>query len=68
MSERILNVKIGKPPEYHLERASRVMESLERGEQPEPYHAIGFDDMSQFLSIFTPRCWKALAILRKAAP
>ncbi len=68
MTEHILHVKVGKPPEYHLERAVRTMETLERGERPEPYFAIGFSDMGQFLAIFTARRWEALAALRGGGP
>jgi predicted transcriptional regulator len=68
MNERILHVEVGKPPEYHLERAARMMEALERGEQPEPYHAIGFADLRQFLAIFNPYRWEALAALREGGP
>jgi predicted transcriptional regulator len=68
MNESILNINVGKPPQYHLDRAARFMETLERGEQPDAYFAIGFADLDQFLSIFTPHCWDALAILRQNGP
>jgi len=68
MNERTLNIKVGKLPEKNLERAVRIMESLDRGEQPEPYFAIGFASMAQFLRIFTPRRWQALAMLREQGP
>ncbi len=68
MNERTLHVKVGNPPEQNLERAARMMEILERGEPPEPYFAIGFARMSQFLTLFTPRRWEALAALREGGP
>ena len=68
MNERTLHVKVGNPPEQNLERAARMMEILERGEPPESYFAIGFACMSQFLALFTPRRWEALAALREGGP
>ena len=68
MNERTLHVKVGNPPEQNLERAARMMEMLERGEPPEPYFAIGFASMGQFLTLFTPRRWEALATLREGGP
>ena len=68
MNERTLHVKVGNPPEQNLERAARMMEILERGEPPEPHFAIGFARMSQFLTLFTPRRWEALAMLREGGP
>jgi predicted transcriptional regulator len=68
MNERILHVKVGKSLDDHLERAAGLMETLERGERPEPYFAIGFADMGQFLALFTARRWEELATLREGGP
>ena len=68
MNERILNVKVGEPPEANLARAAQVMEALERGETPEPYFGIGFSDIGPLLAVFTPKRWELLAALREHGP
>ncbi|MDD5387819.1 MAG: hypothetical protein PHD37_00625 [Gallionellaceae bacterium] len=68
MHEHILNVKVGEGIQSTLDRAARVMEKLERGEEPAPYFAVGFSDMGQMLAVFTPRRWELLAALRAGGP
>ncbi len=65
MSERILNVKVGAGIQLTLDNAVRVLECMERGEEPTPYFGIGFADMGQMLAVFTPRRWELLAALRE---
>jgi predicted transcriptional regulator len=68
MIERILNVKVGEPLESSLARATQTMEALERGETPQPYFGVGFSDIGQLFSVFTPRRWDLLAVLRENGP
>jgi predicted transcriptional regulator len=68
MSERILNVKVGEGIQASLDRAARVMEMLERGEEPSHYFGVGFGEMGQMLAVFTPRRWELLAALRARGP
>lgn len=68
MSERILNVKVGEPLESTLARAAQSMEALERGETVTPYFGVGFADVGQLFSVFTPKRWDLLAILREGGP
>jgi predicted transcriptional regulator len=68
MNERILNLKVGEPLEAELDRAASTMEALERGETPAPYFSVSFNDVSQLFSVFTPRRWDLLAILRESGP
>jgi len=68
MNERILNVKVGEPLESTLARAAHSMEMLERGETPAPYFGVGFSDVAQLFSVFTPRRWDLLAALREGGP
>ena len=65
MNERILNVKVGEPLESTLARAAHSMEMLERGETPAPYFGVGFSDVAQLFSVFTPRRWDLLAALQR---
>jgi predicted transcriptional regulator len=68
MSERILNVKVGEPLETSLARATQTMESLNRGDIPTPYFAVGFSDIGQLFAVFTPRRWDLIAALREEGP
>lgn len=68
MSERILNIKVGEPVETGLARAARTMEAIERGETPQAYYGIGFEDISQLFAVFTPKRWDLLAALRESGP
>jgi predicted transcriptional regulator len=68
MSERILNVKVGESLESSLARATQTLEALDRGETPPPYFGVGFSDIGQLFSVFTPRRWDLLAVLRENGP
>ena len=68
MSEHILNVKVGESLECTLARAAQTMEALERGESPVAYFCVGFSDIGQFFSVFSPRRWDLLAALREGGP
>ena len=68
MRERILNVKVGKPLAASLALASATMEALEQGKPAEPYFGIGFSDVGQLFSVFTPKRWDLLAVLRELGP
>ena len=68
MNERILNVKVGESLESSLVRAAQTMEALERGDAPVPYFGVGFSDIGQLFSVFTPRRWDLLAVLREDGP
>ncbi len=65
MSENILTIKVGTGIQSSLALAQQMMECLELGEEPSPYFGVGFKDMSQMLSIFTPKRWELLATLRE---
>ncbi|OQX07965.1 MAG: hypothetical protein BWK73_26655 [Thiothrix lacustris] len=42
-----------------------MLERLELGEEPAPYFGVGFKNVSQMLSVFTPKRWDLLATLRE---
>ena len=65
MSERILTIKVGTRIQSSLALAQQMMESLEEGAEPAPYFGIGFKNVSQMLSVFTPKRWDLLAALRE---
>ena len=65
MSENILTIRVGTGIQSSLALTQQMMERLELGEEPAPYFGVGFKDMSQMLSIFTPKRWELLATLRE---
>ncbi len=65
MNEQILTIKVGTGIQSSLALAQQMMERLELGEEPATYFGVGFKDMSQMLSVFTPKRWELLATLRE---
>ena len=65
MSERILTIKVGTSVQSSLSLAQQMLERLEVGEEPAPYFGVGFKNVSQMLSVFTPKRWDLLAVLRE---
>lgn len=65
MSERILTIKVGTGIQSSLALAQQMMERLDVGEEPAPYFGVGFKNVSQMLSVFTPKRWDLLATLRE---
>ena len=65
MSERILTIKVGSGIQSSLALAQQMMERMDIGEEPAPYFDVGFKNVSQMLSVFTPKRWDLLAVLRE---
>jgi len=54
--------------EESLRRAADSMKAIERGQQPEPYFSVGFEDIGQMLAVFTPKRWELIGVLRSSGP
>ncbi|SEA23766.1 Predicted transcriptional regulator [Thiothrix caldifontis] len=65
MSECILTIKVGTGIQSSLALAQQMMERLDVGEEPTPYFGVGFKNVSQMLSVFTPKRWDLLATLHE---
>jgi predicted transcriptional regulator len=65
MNQNILTIKVGTSIQSSLALAQQVLERLELGEEPAPYFGVGFKNVSQMLSVFTPKRWDLLAVLRE---
>jgi predicted transcriptional regulator len=63
-----LEVKVGEPIEASLARAARTMQAIEDGREVEPYFGIGFETMTQFGEVFTPKRWELVETLKAAGP
>ncbi|UJS24263.1 transcriptional regulator [Thiothrix winogradskyi] len=65
MNQNILTIKVGTGIQSSLALAQQMLERLEVGEEPAPYFGVGFKNVSQMLSVFTPKRWDLLAALRE---
>ncbi len=65
MSQRILRIKVGTSIQPSLALVQQMMECIEEGAEPAPYFGVGFKNVSQMLSVFTPKRWDLLAALRE---
>lgn len=65
MNQNILTIKVGTSVQSSLALAQQMLERLEVGEEPAPYFGVGFKNVSQMLSVFTPKRWDLLATLRE---
>jgi predicted transcriptional regulator len=68
MNETTLHVRVGGDVEESLRRAADSMKAIERGQQPEPYFNVGFEDIGQMLAVFTPKRWELIGVLRSSGP
>lgn len=68
MKRNILYVKVGQDPQVALKQFADTMAALEQDKTPEPYFGLGFENIAQLFSVFTPRRWELLASLRQSGP
>lgn len=67
-TDAVLHVHVGEGPHANLGRAARTMQAIERGEAVPPHFGVGFAEMGQMLSAFTPRRWELIAEMRRSGP
>ena len=49
-----------------LDRAAKVMEALEQGKKVKQQEGIGFANVASMLSLFTPKRWELIEVLRSS--
>ncbi len=49
-----------------LDRAAKVMEALEHGKKVKQQEGIGFTNVASMLSLFTPKRWELIEVLRSS--
>lgn len=64
-SNNILHLTVGEPVEASLARASAAMKSAGQGKNAIPYFGVGFDDVGEMFSVFTPKRWELIGALRE---
>jgi len=64
-SNTVLHLTVGEPMTASLARASVAMKSAKQGKSAQPYFGIGFDDVGELYSVFTPKRWELIGALRE---
>lgn len=67
-TEGALRIRVGEEARESLDRAAATMLALQQGKQPAPYFGLGFAEVGQLLSMFTPKRWELIAALRESGP
>ena len=64
-SNFILHLTVGEPMAASLARASAAMKAAGQGKSAQPYFGVGFDDVGELFSVFTPKRWELIGVLRE---
>lgn len=64
----VLHLTVGEPITDSLERASAAMKAARLGQPVQPFFGVGFDDVGELFSIFTPKRWDLIGALRMGGP
>lgn len=63
-SNSILHLNVGEPMAASLARAGAAMKTARQGKSAQPYFGVGFDDVGELFSVFTPKRWELIGALR----
>ncbi len=61
----VLHLTVGEPMKASLTRASAAMKAARQGKPVHPYFGVGFDDVGELFSVFTPKRWELIGALRE---
>ena len=61
----VLHLTVGEPMQASLARATAAMKAAKQGKQVKPYFGVGFDDVGEMFSVFTPKRWELIGALRE---
>lgn len=62
----VLHLSVGEPVETSLARAAAAMKAAKQGKGIQPYFGVGFDDVGEMFSVFTPKRWELIGALRES--
>lgn len=62
----VLHLAVGEPMEASLARATAAMKAAKQGKRAKPYFGVGFDDIGELFSVFTPKRWELIGALRES--
>lgn len=61
----VLHLNVGEPVSASLARAAAAMQAASEGKPAQPYFGIGFDEVGELFSVFTPKRWELIGALRE---
>jgi len=61
----VLHLTVGEPVSASIARASATMKAARQDKPAQPYFGVGFDDVGELFSVFTPKRWELIGALRK---
>lgn len=61
----VLHLTVGEPPAASLSRAAAAMRAAMQGKVAKPYFCVGFDEVGELFSVFTPKRWELIGVLRE---
>lgn len=61
----VLHLTVGEPMQASFARASTAMKAARQGKSVPPYFGVGFDDVGELFSVFTPKRWELIGVLRE---
>lgn len=62
----VLHLTVGEPMGASLTRAAPAMKAAKQGKSAKPYFGVGFDDVGEMFSVFTPKRWELIGALRES--
>ncbi|MBI5751543.1 MAG: hypothetical protein HZA59_05290 [Hydrogenophilales bacterium] len=62
----VLHLTVGEPMEASLARAAAAMKAAKQGKRVKPYFGVGFGEVGEMFSVFTPKRWELIGVLRKS--
>lgn len=63
-----LNIRVAEPSAAIKTRSLEHARMIDAGHGVEPLCEIGFENLPQFIEIFTPKRWELIATLKQAGP
>src|SRR3989338_9945056 len=61
----VLHLTLGESISASLVRAAAAMKAARQGKPAQPYFGVGFDEVGELLSVFTPKRWELIGALRE---
>ena len=66
IKDAVLHLTVGEPMEASLARAAAAIKAAKQGKRVKPYFGVGFDEVGEMFSIFTPKRWELIGALRES--
>lgn len=61
----VLHLTVGEPMQASFARARVAMKVARQGKSAPPYFGVGFNDVGELFSVFTPKRWELIGALRE---